>query len=181
MNRRDRHGRLYDAVDADFAECYLSIRLQEIDAIARTVFVSRNAAGSPKSLPASVRQEVRDDLRQALKHAAQARDRLIDGNEQGFDAAHALARLAIRTAQARVLHADAWRVEKQRWAGQLGGRPRKDDQAAEWLRRYERLERTSRNMTAQERYEQIAYDTLGTAAKWRTVRNTISEYRKRQK
>lgn len=65
--------------------------------------------------------------------------------------------------------------------GTKGGRPRKDDQAAAWMRRYDRMATTHRTLTAQERYEQIAADDLGTDAKWRTVRNAISEHRKRQK
>lgn len=83
-------------------------------------------------------------------------------------------------------HATAQVFDRQKRAesaehGRKGGRPRKEDQAADWMRRYDRMRATSRMLTAQECYEDIANDDLGDPGKWRTVKNRISEYRQQQK
>ena len=94
----------------------------------------------------------------------------------------AFAQLAIHSAgAATAILVDRQKRQEAAAHGRKGGRPRKDAQAAEWMRRYDRMAATHRTLTAQERYETIASAFLGTDAKWRTVRNAISEYRKRQK
>lgn len=152
-----------------------------LDRIAHKVLADRNAKGAPERLRARLRAAMRPTLRDALEHAIAARAALFAGDLAAYEGELGRAHLALTMAQVefRQPFMDSYRVQAE--AGRRGGRPRKADQAAEWSRRYERMERTHRTLTAQERYEQIASDDLGTDAKWRTVRNAISEYRKRQK
>lgn len=152
-----------------------------LDRIAHKVRADRNAKGAPKRLRARLRAEMRPELRTAIGHAKRARAALVAGDEQAFEAARALAWLALQTAQTIFSEPFRERAAKADKAGRLGGRPSKDDQTAEWVRRYERMKKTHRSLTAQERYEAIASDDLRSDVKWRTVRNRISEYLNRQK
>lgn len=182
MNKYDRHGRNISDSDPDVREATLAIRLESVvDPIARIAFRWRNGQRAGWKLSPELRGQVRRDLREALRHACRARDALLAGNEPRFELEHANAEIFLQMARARVLQADAKRVQLARAAGKRGGRKRQDEQAAEWVRRYDRMRATRRTLTARECYEDIAADDLGDPARWRTVANRISEYRSRQK
>lgn len=68
--------------------------------------------------------------------------------------------------------------------GTAGGRPAVEDVWAEWRTRVERLKHKKPILTAQERYEEVAYDWEAerhVRTKWKAVRDGISELKKRGK
>lgn len=129
--------------------------------------------------------EVRREARRCLVLLRRAWAAHATGRVDLARAEYAGARDAWLCDSAEVLGAAAYAEWRRQFDavvyGKRGGRPRKEDQAAEWMRRYDRMRATRRMLTAKECYEDIAADDLGDPAKWQTVKNRISEYRNRPK
>jgi len=60
-------------------------RMQGLRNLARTVFRTRNARGMPRKTRLKIKSAARPELRQAIKHARQARDALRVGNMGRFE------------------------------------------------------------------------------------------------
>ena len=99
----DRHGRRgsTDWNDVD-RSLYASLTgLSELSLIARQVYVDRNAKGYPPQVRQAAKIATRKAHREALRHAAKARDATLRNDEAGFLLEYTRAHLALTHAQSR--------------------------------------------------------------------------------